>query len=128
MGRENRVTGYWLLVKDIDHLMRIPAEDVRQVADHLYIGLKDRYKNKATEIREKGQKFTQDFQQSELPTGLVTRSQVSEALSQVQGEPEGQGESTRFAAVARATARELALRDGVHPSEVEHEDLMTEIL
>ena len=127
MGKKNRVTGYWLLLKDVKHLLGFPCEDVYLVADLLFTEHKKKYKNRATEIREKGQRFTEDFQMSELPTGLVTKAQAWAAFAQVGGEYEAQ-EEPRFSEMARATARELAIRDGVHPSELEQEGLMTEIL
>ena len=127
MGKKNRVTGYWLLTKDIEYLVGLPTREIGHVADILYTERKERYKVRATEIREQGQRFTQDLKKSDIPTGLVSQSEVEDTVTQVKLGDKTQEEADIFARVARATAQELAFRDRVHPSDLEPEDLISEI-
>ncbi len=131
MGKKkNRVSGYWLLVKDIEaltssHISRLDAE---LVADCMFVTHREAYRLKAMEMRENGRRFTIDLKPSDLPTGLVSKSEVRQAQRlTLSSEDEGDW-SAGFAVVAKATAAELAHRDNVNPSELEPEDFVTQVL
>ncbi len=104
MGKKNQSSGYWLLVKDTEaltdsHLSRL---DTELVADCMYITLKEAYRLKAMEMREKGQRFTTDLKPSDTPTGLVSKSEVRQAQHlTLDSDNDGDDQSARFAAVAK---------------------------
>ena len=49
MGKKNRVSGYWLLVKDVEHLTNFSVlhHEAELIADSLYTLHKEAFKMKA---------------------------------------------------------------------------------